>query len=251
MIDGIVYYIGMATNQQKNMPTLIFSHVDGATLDKAKERTKKYKIASNVFGVHKLDDKVQAYDKVNAGFGNCEFGPLTVKDGDRSNRLTYYKDVYVGQVKEGDRILLQGTKIGSMYFDQHGQFLQYEAEVGQMTFGNQANKVDLQDHTPVSIKDPLGMTGKNILLKQDMTGDILNVNIMDPEDEYTKGKTGKGFVTEKDKDKGEKIDEYFYTSIDTKRIIAENRIAIYEGLKKIASDDVREESLNLFNFVME
>jgi hypothetical protein len=34
-------------------------------------------------------------------------------------------------------------------------------------------------------------------------------------------------------------------------MIAKSRILIYEGLKKISSDDVNEKSLVLFNFVTE
>jgi len=34
-------------------------------------------------------------------------------------------------------------------------------------------------------------------------------------------------------------------------MIGESRILIYEGLKKLSSDDVNEKSKNLFNFVNE
>jgi hypothetical protein len=111
MIDGVVYYIGVANQQQKNMPTIIFRHLEDKTLEKAKERTKAYKIESNAFGMKKVNDEVQGYKDVNAGFGNCEYGPLTVKDGNWTDPIAYYKDVFVGQVKDGARILLQGTKV--------------------------------------------------------------------------------------------------------------------------------------------
>jgi len=59
MIDGIVYYIGIANQQQNNMPTIIFRHVEDKTLANAKERTKGYKIESNIFGIKTANDKTQ------------------------------------------------------------------------------------------------------------------------------------------------------------------------------------------------
>lgn len=251
MIDGIVYYIGVANQQQKNIPTIIFRHIEDKTLSKAKERTKDYKIESNIFGVKTVDDDIQSYKKVNAGFGNCEYGPLTVKEGNRSDPITYYKEVFVGQVKEGNRVLLEWTKIGTMYFSQHGKFLEYKTNDQQMTFTNQTDKVDLVENTPIGLKEPLGKTGKNILLTQSMQDKTLKVNIMNPEDTYTGKKTGTEFVTGQDQEKWKNVDEHFYTSGETKLMIAENRIAMYEGLKKISSDDVNEKNGNIFNFVTE
>jgi len=49
MINGIVYDIGVADQKQKNMPTIFFRHLEDKTLEKAKERTKAYKIESNIF----------------------------------------------------------------------------------------------------------------------------------------------------------------------------------------------------------
>lgn len=49
--------------------------------------------------------------QVNAGLGNLQFGPLMVKDGKREDPITYAKDIFVGQVKEDKRIVLQGTKL--------------------------------------------------------------------------------------------------------------------------------------------
>jgi len=114
---------------------------------------------------------------------------LTVKDGKWGDPITYYKEVYVGQVKDGDMILLQGTKIGTMYFDQQGKFLEYKTNDGQMTFDKQTNKVDLTENTPIGIKDPLGKTGKNLLITQDLDGTTLKVNVMNPDDTYTGKKT--------------------------------------------------------------
>jgi hypothetical protein len=58
-----------------------------------------------------------------------------------------------------------------------------------MTFDKQTNKVDLTNNTPIGIKNPLGKTGKNLLITQDMEGTTLNVNVMNPNDTYTKEKT--------------------------------------------------------------
>jgi hypothetical protein len=55
-----------------------------------------------------------------------------------------------------------------MYFDQHGKFLEYKSNEQQMTFDKQTNKVDLTDNTPIGVKDPLGKSGKNILLTQNL-----------------------------------------------------------------------------------
>ena len=252
MIDGIVYYIGVANQQQKNMPTIIFRHREDKTLENAKERTKGYKIESNVFGIKNANDQTQeGYTRVNTWFGNCEYGPLTIKDGDWSDPISYYKDIYVGQVKDENRILLQGTKVGSMYFDQHGKFLEYKTNKQQMTFETQTDKVDLKDNTPIGIQEPLGKTGKNILLTQSLVGTTLNVDIMDADDTYVGTKTGTDFVKTQDEEKAKNIDEHFYTSRETKLMIAKSRITIYEGLKKISSDDINEKSQNLFNFITE
>jgi hypothetical protein len=86
-------------------------------------------------------------------------------------------------------LLLQGTKIGTMHFDQQGKFLEYQTNDSQMTFDKQTNKVDLTNNTPIGIKNPLGKTGKNLLITQDMEGTTLNVNVMNPNDTYTKEKT--------------------------------------------------------------
>ena len=251
MIDGIIYDIGVANQQQKNIPNIYFRHIEEKTLEKAKEWTKPYKIESNSFWIKNVNEQVQWYDKVNAGFGNCEFGPLSVKDNKWSDPITYFKDVYVGQVKDGNLTLLKGTKIGSMYFDQHGKFLEYKTNDQQMTFDKQTNKVDLVENTPIGIKEPLGKSGKNLLIKQTMNGTILNVDILNPDDTYTGKKTGTEFVKTQDPEKAKNMDEYFYTSAETKLMIGESRIVVYEGLKKISSEDIKEKSKNLFNYVTE
>lgn len=138
-----------------------------------------------------------------------------------------------------------------MYFDQHGKFLEYKTNEQQMTFDKQTDKVDLKDNTPIGIKEPLGKAGKNILLTQSLIGTTLNVDIMDPEDAYVGTKTGTDFVKTQDEEKAKNIDEHFYTSRETKLMIAKSRIVVYEGLKKISSDDINEKSQNLFNFITE
>ena len=251
MIDGIVYDIGVANQQQKNIPNIYFRHIEEKTLINAKEWTKPYKIESNSFWIKNVNEQVQWYDKVNAWFGNCEFGLLSVKDNKWSDPITYFKDVNVGQVKDGNLTLLKGTKIGTMYFDQHGKFLEYKTNDQQMTFDKQTNKVDLAENTPIGVKEPLGKSGKNLLIKQTMNGTILNVDILNPDDAYTGKKTGTEFVKTQDPEKAKDMDNYFYTSAETKLMIGESRIAVYEGLKKISSEDIEKKSRNLFNYVTE
>lgn len=245
MIDGIIYEIGVANQKKTHLPTIFFRHREDKTLEKAKEWTQGYKIESNIFGIKTANDEIQGYKNVNAGFGNCEYGPLTVKEGKWKDPI-YYKDIYIGQVKEGNRILLQWTKVWTIDFDKYGKFLEYKTNEQQMTFDKQINKVDLTQHTPIGIKDPLGETGKNILLTHSLEGNKLKVDIMNPEHIYTGTTTGENFIKSQNA-----TDKYFYTSAETKLTIAEKRISIYEALKKISSDDIDEKSQNLFNFVME
>lgn len=112
MIDGVVYVLYTANSKQKNIPNIIFRHDTEATLEQAKQRAEKYQIQSNVFtNDRKIDEETLNYMQVNAGLGNLQFGPLMVKDGKREDPITYAKDIFVGQVKEDKRIILQGTKL--------------------------------------------------------------------------------------------------------------------------------------------
>ena len=251
MIDGIVYDLDVASKQQKNMPNIIFRHNTEKTLVAAEKRTDKYKIQSNIFSDKRtVDEKTQeGYEKINAGFGKCEFGPLTVTDGSWADPISYYKDVYVGQVKdkESGRILLQGTKIGTMFFWQHGKFLEYKTNETQKTFADQTDKADIATNTPTGIKNPLGQTDKNILLtyRLDETTNTINIDILNPKDVYSGTKTGKDFIT----DEKSTVDK-FYRTIDIKPIIAENRINIHKALKNVASDD-KDKIKKVFNLVEE
>jgi len=105
------------------------------------------------------------------------------------------------------------------------------------------------ENTPIGVKKPLGEEDKNILLKQKLNGTVLNVDIMNPDNKYSGNKTGADFIKTQDKDMDP--DEHFYTGAETKLKIAENRVLIYEGLKKMSSDDVEKKSEDLFNFVEE
>ncbi len=108
MIDGIVYYVGVTTDKQKHIPTVVFSHVEDDTLEAVDGWTEKYKITSNVFGEKLANNKVENYDKVNTGFGDCAYGPLRIVSGQRADPIKYSKDINLGQVKgEDKRILVQ------------------------------------------------------------------------------------------------------------------------------------------------
>jgi len=113
MIDGVIYYIGVADQTQNNIPTVIFEHREDETLKEVKNRLMDTVSHPIFFGEQTANETTQEYQNVNAGFGKCAYGPLKVKDNKRSDPITYYKDIFIGQVKEkdGNRILLQGTKV--------------------------------------------------------------------------------------------------------------------------------------------
>ena len=71
---------------------------------------------------------------------------------------------------------------------------------------------------------------------------------MDPAEKYTGNKTGEDFIKQQDKDK--KTSD-FYTPIDTKTMIGEGRISIFNGLQKISSDDIESKDKNLFEYAYE